>query len=282
MNDDTERAQQIAAWRAVAPGWVRRRAFIWEATHGVSERLVELLDPQPGETILDLAGGLGETGFLASGRIGPDGRLITTDAAPEMVDAARERAAELGVGNAEFHVMDAIAIPLDDASVDGVLFRFGLMLIPDMEQATAEVARVLRPGGRLALAVWAPPDANDWMTAAGRSALALGLIERPEPDAPGPFRLADPERQRALLGDAGLQLETLEEVPVTWRAASLDESWEATRDTSRTVALLLERLGADEIEAVRQATAERLAGYVAVDGSVAVPGVARVALARRT
>ena len=97
------------------------------------------------------------------------------------------------------------------------------MLVPDCEARRREIARVLRPGARTALAVWASADRNDWMTAAGRAALALGLIERPDPDAPGPFRLADPERMRRLLEHAGLERHRHEEVEITWRASSLDE-----------------------------------------------------------
>ena len=162
-----------------------------------------LLDPAPGDTVLELAAGPGDTGFIAAERLGPDGLLLSTDVAPEMVDAARRRAAELGVENVEFRVEDASAIGLSDEAVDGVLCRFGIMLVPDPSRALAEIARVLRPGGRAALAVWASADANDWMTAAGRSAVELGLTERPDPSAPGPFRFADADRAAARRTEAG-------------------------------------------------------------------------------
>ena len=157
----------------------------------VSERLVELLDPRPGETILELATGPGDTGLLAAdARAG--GRLMSTDVAPEMVDAAERRAAELGLdeGLVSFQVEDMTALSFEDAAFDGVVCRWGLMLVPDIGLAASEITRVLRPGGRVALAVWADPDDNDWMTAAGRSALKLGLAERPDPDARVPFRLS--------------------------------------------------------------------------------------------
>ena len=163
------REENIQAWRSVAAGWERQRALIWSATHVVSERLVELLDPRPGQSVLELAAGPGDTGFLAYPRILPGGQLLTTDVAPEMLEAARRRAAELGLDNVTFAVEDAASLTLADASVDGVLCRWGLMLVPDMEGAAAEIARVLRPGGRAAVAVWASPEENEWMTAGGRS-----------------------------------------------------------------------------------------------------------------
>lgn len=211
----------------------------------------------------------------------PGGRLVTTDAAPEMLDAARRRAAELGLGDVEFRVEDAAALSFDDATVDGILCRWGLMLVPDMDAAAAEIRRVLRPGGRAAVAVWASPDANDWMTAPGRSALELGFVGRPDPAAPGPFRLSADGAISALLDTAGLHVETVEDVPLVWRSPSLDEWWDAVRDTSRVLSTLLERLRPEEAQEVREGAERRLGAWVGADGSVAVPGLTRVALAAR-
>lgn len=247
----------------------------------MSERLVELLAPRPGETVLDLAAGPGDTGFLAAPRLAPGGRLVTSDVAPEMLSAAQRRAAELGLEGVEFRVEDAAALSFADRSFDGILCRWGLMLVPDVAAAASEIARVLRPGGRIALAVWTAPEENDWMTAPGRSALELGLVERPDPDAPGPFRLADDGAVEAALAPAGLTVEVVEDVHLTWRADSFDEWWDVARDTSRMLSTLLDRVGPEEARAVRDGAERRLTRWLAADGSVAVPGVARVALARR-
>jgi ubiquinone/menaquinone biosynthesis C-methylase UbiE len=271
----------VEAWDAVAPGWERRAELFSTATRELSQRLVALLDPKPGETVLELAAGLGETGFEAAERLGPEGRLLSTDAAPGMVAAARRRADELMAQNVEFRLIDATAIDLPDAAVDGVLCRFGVMLVPEPARGFAEIARVLRPNGRVALAVWGAPDDNDWMTAAGRAALELELVERPDPKAPGPFRLSDVTELRDLVATAGLEIDALEEVRVAWRARSLDEWWDATRDMSRMLCTLLERLDPAEVEMLRRAAGARFAAYVAADGSIAVPGIARALLARK-
>ena len=247
----------------------------------MSERLVALLDPKPGETILELAAGPGDTGFLALPRLLPGGQLLSTDVAPEMLEAARRRAAELGLERVSFAVEDAASLTFGDGSVDGVLCRWGLMLVPDLDGAAGESARVLRPGGRAALAVWADPKENDWMTAAGRSALELGLMEPPDPDAPGPFRLSADGRLVALLEGVGLEVESAEDVPLTWRAPSLAAWWDITRDLSRMLALLLQRLTAEEAEAVQRGAERRLERYVQPDGSLAVPSLTRVALVVR-
>ena len=241
--------------------------------------MVELLEPRPGYRILELAAGPGETGFLALPRIQPDGELLSTDAAPEMVDVARRRAAELGLTRVRFGVEDAAGLSLPDNAADGVLCRFGLMLVPDMERVAGEIARVLRPNGRAVLAVWASSRLNPWLTATGRSALELGLSAPPNHDAPGPFRLADPAQLRAVLVAGGLTVEHVEDVPVTWAAGSLDEWWATTSDTSRMLAILLERLSADQIAALRAGAEAHLQEYLAEDGTLTVPGVARVVVA---
>ena len=147
--------------------------------------MVDLLEPSTGQRILELAAGPGETGFLALARIQPGGELLSTDAAPEMVEAARRRALELGLASVCFSVEDAANLSLDDDAVDGILCRFGLMLVPDMEGMAGEIARVLRPGGRAVLAVWASSRLNPWITAAGRAALALGTRSHPTSRRPG-------------------------------------------------------------------------------------------------
>jgi SAM-dependent methyltransferase len=273
----------IEAWRAVAAGWERRRALVWDSTRVVSERLVELLDPQPGETVLELACGPGDTGFLAVPRLLPGGRLVSTDAAPEMVETARRRAEELGLGEREvsFAVEDMTSLSLDDSSVDAVLCRWGLMLVPDMDAAASEIARVLRPGGRASVAVWADAGENDWITASGRSALALGLAEPADPEAPGPFRLSAEGRLEGVLEQGGLAAETVEDVAFSWRTESLAAWWDVARDTSRRLVLLLEQVTPEEADAIRTGAEQRLERYVEADGSLAVPGLARVALARK-
>ena len=147
--DQPGESAQIAEF--VASAWERHRELLFEGQRAVSEWLVDRVDPQPGQTILELAAGPGETGFLAAERVGADGRLISTDLSAGMIDAARRGAEARGLGNVELRVMDAQQIELPDESVDGVISRFGVMLMPDPGAAVREARRVLRDGGRLAL-----------------------------------------------------------------------------------------------------------------------------------
>lgn len=241
--------------------------------------MVELLEPAPGQRILELAAGPGDTGFLALSALEPGGELISTDVAPEMVEAATRRAAELGLDNVRFAVEDAAALSLLDRSVDGVLCRFGLMLVPDMGRATREIARVVRPGGRVVVAVWASSRLNPWMTATGRAALELGFAEPPDLSAPGPFRLADSDELRSVIREGGLEILAVEDVPMTWIAESLDEWWESSRDCSRNLTVMLEQLSESDAGALRERSEEFLREFAAPDGSLAVPSLARVVVA---
>src|SRR5690348_16098358 len=150
MSETTSAEEALRHWSAVAAAWDKYRDRLFSDVRSVSEWLVDHLDPQPGQTVLDLAAGPGETGFLAAARVGGSGLLISSDFAPEMVAAARRGASDRGLDNVECRVIDAQQIDLPDASVDGVLSQFGLMLVPEQERAVAEVRRVLRQGGRLA------------------------------------------------------------------------------------------------------------------------------------
>jgi SAM-dependent methyltransferase len=270
-----------AQWNAVAPGWARQRAYIWDVSRDLVARIVQALDPQPGETILELAAGPGDTGFAAAAHLAANGRLISTDVAPKMVATAEKRGRELGLTNVDYRVVDAQAIDLPDESVDGTVCRWGFMLVPEPDLALAETFRVLRPGGRVVFTVWAEAAANPWGTAIGRALLERGLIERPDPDAPGPFRLGDIARVQALVHGAGFEAPEIEDVPVTWHHDSLDGFWAVTADLSFLLTTALEALDADVIDGVRARVGEELQPYADANGRLAIPGLCRNVLARK-
>jgi SAM-dependent methyltransferase len=268
-------------WDTVAPGWERRRPYFWDVSRAIGTKLVDALAPRAGETILELAAGPGDTGFVAAARLETGGRLISTDVSAEMVATARRRGGELGLDNVDYRVVDAQVIDLPDGSVDGVLCRFGYMLVPEPARAFAETHRVLRGGGRVSFAVWGESAANPWGSAAGRALLELELIEKPGPDAPGPFRLGDPHRLREIVGTAGFEEPEIEDVPLTWRYESFDEYWEITTDLSFLLASARETLAPDVLAEVRTRTAGLLGEYADTDGRLAIPGLCRNVLAHR-
>ena len=262
----------------MAPGWERRRAELERFGRPVTDSMLRALDPQPGDTLLELAAGPGDTGFEAAAVLGDDGRLISTDFSSEMVEVARRRACELGVRNVEHLVADAEEIPLADDSVDGVVCRFGLMLMADPERALAESRRVIRPGGRLVLAVWGAAERNPWISIAGRTFAQLGLAPPPEPGAPGMFVLADHDRLSGLLESAGFEVERIEDVPVVLEFADVDAYIAGSRTTGGVFARTWHDASAEERDAIKAGLDEGFASFSA-DGGYALPGQAVVAAA---
>jgi ubiquinone/menaquinone biosynthesis C-methylase UbiE len=190
--DDDYRQVSFDIWQRMAEGWDRQRRWVWESSHVVGEWMVEALEPQPGQTILELAAGAGETGFAAAAAVGDEGKLISTDFAPNMVEAARAEAQRLGLTNVENRQLDALQMDLEDKSVDGVLCRWGYMLMADPRTALQETRRVLRDGGGLAMSVWGAAQDNPWASIPRGLLLEQTGAAAPDPTAPGIFAMADP------------------------------------------------------------------------------------------
>jgi ubiquinone/menaquinone biosynthesis C-methylase UbiE len=255
---DKYRESSHDSWERIATNWDQEREFIHSATAPVNERMVERLDPQPGDTVLDLAAGTGDTGFLAAARIGDDGKLISTDFASAMVDSARGVSTQLELGNVEHRVLDAEQMDLDDSSVDRVLCRFGYMLMADPAKALGETRRVLRDGGRLCFAVWTTPDENPWAFLPGLVLVERGHIPPPEPGAPGIFAMGDGGRIRELVAGAGFAEPEIEKVGIAWPYDDADAHWGFTRKLAGPLADAIDQLDEDEREAVREDVRARI------------------------
>lgn len=218
---DSERNQ----WSdELSAAWERHRDRLFESQRATSDWLIERVDPQPGHVVLELAAGPGETGFEAAARVDPGGRVISTDLHDGMVAAAKRGAEARALVNVECRVMDAQSIDLEDDSVDAVISRFGVMLMPEPARALAGSARVLKPGGRLAFAVWAPPDANPWLTVLGGALLEHGHAPPGNPFEPGGiFSLSDVATNRDLMAAGGFDAVVSQEIPSVYRFGSFDD-----------------------------------------------------------
>jgi SAM-dependent methyltransferase len=278
MDREEYKRTSLENWQTMAAGWERMREEVERVMRPVGERMVQTLAPQPGDTVLELAAGPGDTGFLAATLIG-DGRLISSDFSSEMVEVARRRAAELGLDNVEHRVIDAEQMDLEDASVDGVLCRFGYMLMPDPAAALTETRRVLRPDGHLALAVWSTGARNPWISVAGRILVDVGLTPPPEPDMPGMFVLADEKRLRGLLERAGFVVERIDDVPVVFEYPDVDAYLRRSVDTGGMFARAWNDASEDERATITVRIGDAFEPF-AVDGGYELPGVAVVASAR--
>lgn len=246
----------------VASAWERYRERVFESWRPVSEWLIERIDPAPGQVVLELAAGPGETGFLLAERLGSSGRLISTDLADAMVAAARRGAEARGLTNVDFRTVDAQAIDLPEGSVDGVLCRFGLMLVPDPAKAFSEVRRVLRPGATLAYSVFSGPDRNPWLTLLVSAFLEHDHAPAGDPFGPGgPFSLADPDVNRLMLERTGFVDVVVEEVTAQMHYETIDDYWEMQTAIGGPLAALAAALSSDETAAVKATLAARAAPF---------------------
>ena len=263
---------------ALAPTWEARRGEIEDVSAPVRQWLLTELAPRTGDTVLELAAGTGDTGFEAAAIVGERGRLLSTDFSPAMVEAARRRGAELGVENVEYRVMDAERTELEADSVDGVLCRFGYMLMADRAAALAETRRVLRAGGRLALAVWGAPERNPFFMTIAIPLVMRGHLPMPEPPGPPVFSMASVEGTTALLEGAGFAEVRTEDVAVQFELRDVDEYLSVVADTAGPLGLALQGLS-DLDRAAVKADVEGSLSRFAADRGYEIPGVALCAAA---
>jgi SAM-dependent methyltransferase len=279
MNADDLREQILERWERAAPGWAAQRDRFQRAAAPVSQWMVEAIDPQPGQRILELAAGPADTGLLAAELVRPHGTLIVTDVSEPMLEVARARAGELQITNVEFRRMDAEWIDLPTAHVDGVLCRWGYMLMADWGAALRETRRVLRPGGTVALAAWAGPEHNLWSSVPNEELVAIGAAERPSPDQPGQFAWRDPATIEDALEEAGFVDIQVTAIDFTFRFPDLDEWWDSQLDQSVWMYDAVASLTPAQRDDVRDAIDLRLQRHVKPDGSVAIPARSHVAAA---
>jgi SAM-dependent methyltransferase len=230
--------------------------------------------------VLELACGTGGAGLAAAERVGPSGEVVLSDVVPEMVAIAAERANARGVNNVRTATLDIEDIDEADAAYDVVLCREGLMFAVDPGQGAREIRRVLRPEGRVALAVWGPREENPWLSLVFDAISARTGSPVPPPNMPGPFSLENSSRLTALLRDTGFHDVVVEAVPTPLRSTSFEAWWARTSAIAGPLAAVLARLPEPAQAAIRDRLRTAVAGYTTSAG-VELPGLAFVASGRR-
>jgi len=276
---DEQRAEQRDHWERSADGWERTAERFNAATMPVSRWLLDAIDPQPGQRVLELAAGIGETGFLAAELLQPGGTLVSSDGAERMLEHARARAERRGLRNVEFKPIDLEWIDAGTAEFDAVICRWGYMFALDRDAALRETRRVLRPGGRLALATWTAAERNPWATVTRAALYDAGLVDTLELPPPGPFDLSSPELLTELLEGAGFADVVCDEVALAFPSADLDDLIGQTQARSQSFTALVETLDARQLADLRERVAAHAAPHREPDGGYLLPGVALVAAA---
>lgn len=218
------REQQKDSWNKFSGGWRKWDEFVMDWLRPMGDEMIRYLDLKKTDVVLDVAAGTGEPG-LTIASIVKNGKVIIADLSETMLDVAHENAAKKGIKNYETIACDVCELPFADETFDAVTCRLGFMFFPDMLIAAKEMVRVLKPGGKIATAVWAMPEKNFWISG------LMGIVNKnlqlppPKPGAPGMVRCAGPGVLAGLFKEAGLNSVTETEMTGQLNCGTVDNYW---------------------------------------------------------
>ena len=234
------REQQKETWNKFSPGWKKWDTLTMDFLKPMGDEIIRLLNPKGADVVLDVASGTGEPGLTIATML-TGGKVIITDLAEDMLEIARENATRRGIKNIETRACDVCELPFADNTFDAISCRMGFMFFPDMILAAKEMVRVLKPGGRIATAVWNVPEKNFWVT------VTMGTISRnmelppPPPGAPGMFRCAKDGFISDLFSQAGLKNITQKEIAGKLNSKTTDVYWNMMTEVGAPVVAALSK-----------------------------------------
>jgi SAM-dependent methyltransferase len=285
--DDTQfdpaafKAQQRERWSNAAQGWRRRWQTLEKAAQPLSDRMMELAQVAPGQRVLDVATGIGEPAMTAARRVGPTGSVTAIDQAPQMLAVARERMEAAGIGNIEFVEGDAETVALPADAFDAVVCRLGLMLFQDPVGTLARFRSSLVPGGRLAAAVWGPPERVPTISLPF-AVLSRELGQPPSPPrGPSPFALSEPDTLEQVVRDAGFAEVRSEPFTVTFEFSTVDELLDHLGDVSATVRATMATLSPERQAEIWGKLADAAVAFAGADGVIRLPNDSLIVAGRR-
>jgi ubiquinone/menaquinone biosynthesis C-methylase UbiE len=255
----------INRWSGSAPFWEKHREIIRQMFAPVSQALIADGQVDSWHTVLDVATGPGEPALSIAASAGAEGKVFGVDVIPEMVAAARREADHLGLRNAQFDVAFADHLPFPADTFDAVVSRFGVMFFPSPGDAVREMLRVLKPGRKLAMAVWHFADRNPFHYALAR--VIDRYVESPPvapvaPEAPDAFRFASPGKLREVFMEAGAMAPTERLLEFTIHApVSAEEFWALRSEMSEKLRDKIARLSREQLATVESQALEALSEY---------------------
>lgn len=267
------REQQKRSWNKFSGGWKKWDTLTMDFLKPMGDEIINLLKPSGTNKILDIAAGTGEPGLTIATML--EGGMVTiTDLSEEMLIIAKENASRRDINNIETIACDVCELPFADNSFDAISCRFGFMFFPDMQLAANEMARVLKPGGRIATAVWNIPEKNFWVTAIMGTINKNMELPAPPTGAPGMFRCAKPGLIVSLFEKAGLKNCIEKEVVSKINCGTTETYWNMMTEIGAPIVAALNK--ADEAmqkkikDEVFQLVNQRYPGNVAIDASAIV------------
>jgi SAM-dependent methyltransferase len=262
------RQGQRDQWDTAATGWRKWSELIDTAASGISDRMVELAGVEAGSRVIDVAAGYGEPTLSAAKVAGPDGSVVATDISAEMLAYGRERAEAAGLENIEFVEADASALDFPEDSFDAALSRFGIIFEPDGEGAAARVRGFLKPGAKMAIASWGPPDRTPFLGIPMRTAMQALDVPPPPPGTPGPLSRPTPEALGGLLEGGGFSEVQVEEAEVVMPFESPEAFTTFIREIAPPITAMIEPHPEDVQKQTWDAITEAAREVSAGDGTV--------------
>jgi SAM-dependent methyltransferase len=266
-------------WASVAPAWAEHAEYVEQRGAAVTAAMLASTAPQPGERVLELAGGAGDVG-LAAAMLVRSGEVVVSDVVAEMTEIAAARAARRDLANVRTRVLDLEAIDEPDASFDVVLCREGLMFATQPARAVEELRRVLHPAGRTAVAVWGPREENPWLAVVFDAVARQLQRPVPPPGIPGPFSLSDARQLRALFEDASFVDVDVTRIDAPVSAPSFDTWWSRTSELAGPLSNVLDAMPDAALDELRERLRATTRRFLAADGSITLPGVTLLLSAR--
>jgi len=240
----------------------------------------DVIAAAPGMRVLDVAAGSGQPALTIAPRIQPGGTILGIDFSPEMVAVAERRGRQAGASHVSFSTMDAERLELSDASFDAVTCACGLIFFPDAHRALAEMRRVLKPGGRIAIVVWDQPLKSPFVTVGGGAISRFHAPTPPNPNSPGAFRFAKPDVLERVLHDAGFGDVTIASVPMPIEFESTQEYWEMFTECAAGIKTKISMLSNEDQLKLRGLMDELAAPHI-VNGRLRLESMPLCAAARR-
>ena len=277
VNQQEFRAGQRHDWNEASKGWREWSEFIDRSTAPVSERLMAMARVQPGQRVLDVAAGYGEPSLTAAKIVGPEGEVVATDISAGMLAYGRERAAAAGLQNVQFIESDAASLDFPPGSFDAALSRWGIIFEPDGEGAAGRVRGFLKPGARMAISSWGPPERVPFMAVPMGTVMKLLEVPPPPPGRPGPLSRPTPAAIGGLLEGGGFSDVEVDELEVTFDYDSAEEFTRSVQELVPPMTNLLKPHPPERQHQVWQAVTDAARAHVSEDGSLRMTNLVLVA-----
>jgi len=259
--------EALNRWTNTAPYWEKHRETMRRMFAPVSEALIEDAEVAAGNSVLDVATGTGEPALRVAEVVGASGEVVGADPSAGMIDAATRAAARLALQNARFEVAGADDLPFPDDRFDAVVSRFGVMFFPSPLNGIRQMLRVLKPGQKMALAVWHFVDKSPFHHELARIVDRYAPEPALPPDAPDAFRFAPPGKLKEIMIEAEVHevTERLFHFPINV-SLSDEEFWNLRLEMSEKLRQRLATLPPDALSDLKRQALDAFRTYATTAG----------------